>query len=189
MTTCSTATRRARFVIAELDTRDEGARHRRGAAAGAEPGADQVPAEASTAVEARAAGAQAPDHLRQRRRPRCARAPVPRRAHDHRHLRHERRQGRSRRRTNSNLLRVSLREKGGIPFKCGGGLCGTCRCRIEHGDREHRRGQAQGAQAPDRGGARRGLAHGLPDLRATATSAFPGRRVTAPATRLHEDRA
>jgi ferredoxin len=37
---------------------------------------------------------------------------------------------------NSNLLRVSLREKGGIPFKCGGGLCGTCRCRIEQG-REH----------------------------------------------------
>jgi ferredoxin len=37
---------------------------------------------------------------------------------------------------NSNLLRVSLREKGGIPFKCGGGLCGTCKCRIEHG-REH----------------------------------------------------
>jgi ferredoxin len=34
---------------------------------------------------------------------------------------------------NSNLLRVSLREKGGIPFKCGGGLCGTCKCRIEHG--------------------------------------------------------
>lgn len=33
----------------------------------------------------------------------------------------------------SNLLRVSLREKGGIPFKCGGGLCGTCRCRIEQG--------------------------------------------------------
>ncbi len=33
----------------------------------------------------------------------------------------------------SNLLRVSLREKGGIPFKCGGGLCGTCRCRIESG--------------------------------------------------------
>lgn len=31
---------------------------------------------------------------------------------------------------NSNLLRVSLREQGGIPFKCGGGLCGTCRCRI-----------------------------------------------------------
>jgi ferredoxin len=33
----------------------------------------------------------------------------------------------------SNLLRVSLREKGGIPFKCGGGKCGTCRCRIESG--------------------------------------------------------
>ena len=37
---------------------------------------------------------------------------------------------------NSNLLRVSLREKGGIPFKCGAGLCGTCRCLIETG-REH----------------------------------------------------
>ena len=34
---------------------------------------------------------------------------------------------------NSNLLRVSLREKGGIPFKCGGGLCGTCKCTIESG--------------------------------------------------------
>ncbi|MDQ2926977.1 MAG: 2Fe-2S iron-sulfur cluster binding domain-containing protein [Pseudomonadota bacterium] len=34
---------------------------------------------------------------------------------------------------NSNLLRVSLRERGGIPFKCGAGLCGTCRCRIESG--------------------------------------------------------
>jgi ferredoxin len=34
---------------------------------------------------------------------------------------------------NSNLLRVSLREKGGIPFKCGGGLCGTCKCRVEQG--------------------------------------------------------
>ena len=33
----------------------------------------------------------------------------------------------------SNLLRVSLREKGGIPFKCGGGICGTCKCRIEAG--------------------------------------------------------
>jgi len=33
----------------------------------------------------------------------------------------------------SNLLRVSLREQGGIPFKCGGGLCGTCRCLIEQG--------------------------------------------------------
>ena len=34
---------------------------------------------------------------------------------------------------NSNLLRVSLREKGGIPFKCGGGLCGTCKCHIDEG--------------------------------------------------------
>lgn len=34
---------------------------------------------------------------------------------------------------NSNLLRVSLREKGGIPFKCGGGLCGTCKCKIVAG--------------------------------------------------------
>lgn len=33
----------------------------------------------------------------------------------------------------SNLLRASLREKGGIPFKCGGGLCGTCKCLIEEG--------------------------------------------------------
>ena len=31
------------------------------------------------------------------------------------------------------MLRVSLREQGGIPFKCGGGLCGTCKCRIEQG--------------------------------------------------------
>jgi ferredoxin len=34
---------------------------------------------------------------------------------------------------NSNLLRVSLREQGGSPFKCGGGVCGTCKCRIEVG--------------------------------------------------------
>lgn len=34
---------------------------------------------------------------------------------------------------NSNLLRISLRGQGGIPFKCGGGVCGTCRCRIESG--------------------------------------------------------
>lgn len=33
----------------------------------------------------------------------------------------------------SNLLRVSIREQGGIPFKCGGGLCGTCRCHIDSG--------------------------------------------------------
>ncbi len=31
------------------------------------------------------------------------------------------------------LLRLSIRHQGGIPFKCGGGLCGTCRCRIESG--------------------------------------------------------
>jgi ferredoxin len=37
---------------------------------------------------------------------------------------------------NSNLLRASLRAQGGIPFKCGGGVCGTCRCRIESGQ-EH----------------------------------------------------
>ncbi len=34
---------------------------------------------------------------------------------------------------NSNLLRVSLRQQGGIPFKCGAGICGTCRCKIESG--------------------------------------------------------
>jgi ferredoxin len=33
----------------------------------------------------------------------------------------------------TNLLRLSIREKGEIPFKCGGGLCGTCRCKIEKG--------------------------------------------------------
>lgn len=33
----------------------------------------------------------------------------------------------------SNLLRVSLRQRGGIPFKCGAGICGTCRCKIEKG--------------------------------------------------------
>jgi len=34
---------------------------------------------------------------------------------------------------NSNLLRVSIKERGGIPFKCGGGLCGTCKCHIVEG--------------------------------------------------------
>lgn len=34
---------------------------------------------------------------------------------------------------NSNLLRVSIRERGGIPFKCGGGICGTCKCKIISG--------------------------------------------------------
>ncbi|WP_149540196.1 2Fe-2S iron-sulfur cluster-binding protein [Siccirubricoccus phaeus] len=33
----------------------------------------------------------------------------------------------------TSLLRLSIRERGGIPFKCGGGLCGTCKCRIEAG--------------------------------------------------------
>lgn len=33
----------------------------------------------------------------------------------------------------SNLLRISIRERGGIPFKCGGGICGTCKCRIVEG--------------------------------------------------------
>lgn len=34
---------------------------------------------------------------------------------------------------NTNLLRASIKEKGGIPFKCGGGICGTCKCLIEEG--------------------------------------------------------
>jgi len=34
---------------------------------------------------------------------------------------------------NINLLRASIREQGGIPFKCGGGICGTCKCKIEQG--------------------------------------------------------
>jgi ferredoxin len=33
----------------------------------------------------------------------------------------------------SSLLRSSIREKGGIPFKCGGGLCGTCKCHFDEG--------------------------------------------------------
>ena len=37
---------------------------------------------------------------------------------------------------NTSLLRASLRHQGGIPFKCGGGICGTCKVRIESG-REH----------------------------------------------------
>lgn len=35
-----------------------------------------------------------------------------------------------------NLLRASIRGQGGLPFKCGGGICGTCRSFIEAG-REH----------------------------------------------------
>ena len=33
----------------------------------------------------------------------------------------------------SNLLRMSIRFQGGLPFKCGGGMCGTCFCKIEEG--------------------------------------------------------
>ncbi len=33
----------------------------------------------------------------------------------------------------SNLPRASMRAGGGIPFKCGGGICGACRCFIEEG--------------------------------------------------------
>ena len=65
---------------------------------------------------------------------------------------------------NSNLLRVSLRQQGGIPFKCGGGICGTCRCQIEAGlentdkvknkERKHLT-DANSGRLPD----------GLPDLR------------------------
>ena len=31
------------------------------------------------------------------------------------------------------LLRGSMRADGGIPFRCCGGICGTCRCFIEEG--------------------------------------------------------
>jgi ferredoxin len=34
---------------------------------------------------------------------------------------------------NSNILRMSLRYDGDLPNKCGGGICGTCLCRIEDG--------------------------------------------------------
>lgn len=34
---------------------------------------------------------------------------------------------------NTNLLRTSMRYEGGIPFRCGGGICGTCKCKIEDG--------------------------------------------------------
>ena len=48
-------------------------------------------------------------------------------------IRQQRRKDRNAPEEDSNLLRMSLREQGGIPFKCGGGLCGTCKCRIEIG--------------------------------------------------------
>ncbi|MBD2844941.1 2Fe-2S iron-sulfur cluster binding domain-containing protein [Paenibacillus sp. IB182496] len=33
----------------------------------------------------------------------------------------------------ANLLRTSIRHEGDVPFKCGGGLCGTCKVRIVEG--------------------------------------------------------
>ena len=33
----------------------------------------------------------------------------------------------------TSLLRVSIRYKVGMPYKCGGGICGTCVCKIEDG--------------------------------------------------------
>lgn len=33
----------------------------------------------------------------------------------------------------TSLLRVSIRYKAGMPFKCGAGICGTCKCFIEEG--------------------------------------------------------
>ncbi|PZE20625.1 2Fe-2S iron-sulfur cluster-binding protein [Paenibacillus xerothermodurans] len=34
---------------------------------------------------------------------------------------------------NANLLRTSIRYEGAVPYKCGGGLCGTCRVLIVDG--------------------------------------------------------
>jgi len=33
----------------------------------------------------------------------------------------------------ANLLRTSIRYEGSVPYKCGGGLCGTCKVRIVEG--------------------------------------------------------
>ena len=33
----------------------------------------------------------------------------------------------------TSLLRASIRYKAGMPFKCGGGMCMTCICKIEEG--------------------------------------------------------
>ncbi|GGF94709.1 2Fe-2S iron-sulfur cluster-binding protein [Paenibacillus abyssi] len=33
----------------------------------------------------------------------------------------------------TNLLRTSIRFEGSVPYKCGGGLCGTCKVRIVDG--------------------------------------------------------
>lgn len=35
--------------------------------------------------------------------------------------------------TEMNLLRYSIRWEARVPYKCGGGLCGTCKVRIEEG--------------------------------------------------------
>ncbi len=34
---------------------------------------------------------------------------------------------------NSNILRMSLRYDGDLPNRCGGGICGSCVCKIEEG--------------------------------------------------------
>lgn len=33
----------------------------------------------------------------------------------------------------TNLLRMSIRYEGSVPYKCGGGLCGTCKVKIVDG--------------------------------------------------------
>ena len=33
----------------------------------------------------------------------------------------------------TSLLRASIKYKIGMPFKCGGGICGTCICKIDNG--------------------------------------------------------
>ncbi|MBN2982489.1 MULTISPECIES: 2Fe-2S iron-sulfur cluster-binding protein [Cohnella] len=33
----------------------------------------------------------------------------------------------------ANLLRTSIRYEGSVPYKCGGGICGTCKVRIVDG--------------------------------------------------------
>ena len=33
----------------------------------------------------------------------------------------------------TSLLRASIRYKAGMPFKCGGGICKTCICKVEEG--------------------------------------------------------
>ncbi len=33
----------------------------------------------------------------------------------------------------TSLLRASMKHKAGMPFKCGGGICGTCICTIKEG--------------------------------------------------------